>query len=115
MWSNAQFRDRWWMSIETVHDHVLFLHEYATPDMPDHRKIFALDIGDGKLLWSNDDMKYLFAHERAVYAAKESNDRRRFYELDLQTGTELREVDDEYIGVLRSTIAPNLRDRKSVV
>ncbi len=110
LWSNAQFRDRWWMSIETVYDHVLFLHEYATPDMPDHRKIFALDLRDGNVLWSNDDMRYLFSHDRAVYAAKEANDRRRFYELDLQTGTQLREVEDDYLEVLRSTLAPRAGD-----
>jgi len=101
VWSTDRFRDRWWLSIETLHGNVLFLHEYATPDMPDHKKVIALNLLDGTQVWSNEEMKFLFAHGRSVYVSKDTYDGRTFHELDVASGEILREVDDATVGALR--------------
>lgn len=103
-WRDLSFDERWWISMEAVHDDVVFIHEYAAPDMPDHKKIVAVDIGSGRVLWSNGELKYMFAHQDAVYAAKDEYDRRRFFELGLHDGKVLREIEDSYVSVLRSTV-----------
>jgi hypothetical protein len=106
LWSTERYLARWWLSIETLHGDTLFLHEYATPDMPDHKSVIALNLADGAQRWSNDEMKFLFAHERAVYVSKDSYDGRSFYELDIATGEVLREVDDATVGALRPAGEP---------
>lgn len=104
LWRDLSFEERWWISLNTIHQDVVFLHEYATPDMPDEKKIYAVDIASGRLRWSNADLKFLFAHDGAVYAARDEYDRRRFFELDLHIGSVLREIDDGYLNVVRSTV-----------
>src|SRR5258707_14789953 len=56
-WADVQFQERWWISIDSICSGVLFLHEYASPDMPDHKKIYAVDLSSGVLIWSNQAMK----------------------------------------------------------
>ena len=107
LWKDVQLSEKWWITIEAIHRDVLFLHEYVSPDMPEHKKIFAVDINTGRTRWSNPDMKFFFAHEDSVYAAKVEYEQRRFYEIDLRNGAVLQEVDDQYLGVLRETVTTN--------
>jgi len=107
-WKNVHFKERWWISIESMHRNVLFLHEYASPDMPDHKKIYAVELGTGKLMWMNDELKFLFAYKDSVYTAKDEYSNRTFFELDLTGGTVVREIDPSYLNVLRNSVATNI-------
>ena len=100
-WKDVQFDERWWIGIEEVHEDILFLHEYATPDLPEHKKIYAISLITGTMMWMNDTVKFLFAHEERVYASKDSYDRRNFFEVDIHNGTVVRDLDAEYVQVLR--------------
>jgi hypothetical protein len=106
-WSNVQFTEPWWISIETVHQNVVFLHEFVRPDFPDHQKIIAVDLSSGKTLWRNEDYKFMFAHENCVYAMKEMFESIAVYELELRSGEILRDLKDQpdYVKVLRETAA----------
>lgn len=104
LWKDVHFSEPWWIGIETIHRERVFLHEYAAPDMPDHKKIIALDLKSGKTLWSNDEMKFVLAHDDRVYGSKDIYDRRMFYEVDAQTGNIVHEVDANYLTVLEETI-----------
>ena len=106
LWRNVQFQEQWWIGIETIHKGVVFFHEFASPDMPGHKKIFTSEISTGKILWSNEELEFLFAHEGCVYATKIEYGLRQFYELDLYTGAVLRSLDGQYMDVLRETIPP---------
>lgn len=106
-WSGKQFDERWWVSIEAIHEQVVILHEYATPDMPDHKKITVVDLRNGHALWSNDEMRFLFANAESMYVMKDEYDNRRFFEVDALSGNVIREVDDQYLNVLRDTVAVN--------
>src|SRR5713101_5946050 len=53
LWTDLQFAEKWWITIDSIYHDVLFLHEYATPDMPEHKKIHAVDVESGRLSWSN--------------------------------------------------------------
>jgi hypothetical protein len=84
----------------------LFLHGYASPDMPDHKGIFAVDMSTGRKRWSNDSMRALFAYGSFVYADRIERDERRFYELDSGDGSVRREIDAAAIGEMRNTLPP---------
>lgn len=101
-WSKNPFSEQWWISVEAIHQDVLFLHEYATPDMPDHKNVIAVDLNNGTQLWSNPEMKYLFSHGESVFATRDSYDKRQCFELGLYTGAPLREVDDTELDGLRA-------------
>src|ERR1041385_7071151 len=89
-WQNVSFGEDWWISLEVIHDDIVFLHEYAVPSMPEHKKIFALSLPTGKLLWSNDTLKFEFVAGEHVYASRETFEARIFFELDVGTGAVLR-------------------------
>jgi hypothetical protein len=104
IWKNLRFEEGWWIGIEAAYRNYVFFHEYATPDMPDHKKIHTFDLLTGKELWHNSEEKYLFAAEDSVFAAKDLFERRIFHELDITTGVVKKEVDADYIGKKRESI-----------
>jgi hypothetical protein len=92
-WKDLTFPEPWWISMEALHAGTLILHEFAAPDMPDHKKIYAVDAATGRIAWSNDDVKFLFAHGEHVYAAKETFEERLFSEYRLADGAFVRGVE----------------------
>jgi hypothetical protein len=100
-WNGLRCAEQWWVSMEAIHNDVLILHEYAAPDMPDHKKIHAVDTSSGSVMWVNDDVKFLFCHAHSLYAAKDTYDQRLFFEIDLMTGKLLREVNSQHINEIR--------------
>ncbi len=109
-WSDVRFHESWWIGVETIHRDTVFLHEYAAPDMPDHKKIAALDLATGRVLWRNDELTFVVAHEDKVYASQTVRDERKFFELDRLNGNRLREIDGGYLSVLRETIPADRYD-----
>jgi hypothetical protein len=105
-WSGVTFPEPWWISMEALHHSTLLLHEYAAPDMPDHKRIIALDATSGQVRWTNDDAKFLFAHGQMVYAAKETYEERVFSEHRLSDGSFVRSVDASEIRTLQRSQAP---------
>lgn len=91
LWSDREFEEKWWIGIEAVEDGIVYFHEYTKPDFPQHLKIIALNLETGKLLWRNDDLQFLFVGGGKVYAAKDSFDKRTYYQLDKTSGKIERE------------------------
>jgi hypothetical protein len=96
-WEGNPAPEKWWTGIESVHGNILVLHEYPVPSMPDHRKIFAVDLPTGELLWTNEELAFSFALGDTFYASKDYFDRRAFYGLDAATGRVGEEVPAERI------------------
>ena len=103
-WAHLRLAESWWIGIEAVHNDVVLLHEFAMPDFPDHKKIHALDLSSGRLLWANEDLKYLFARGDNVYAARDLTEESLFVELDGSTGRERRELDPQEANSLRRRV-----------
>ena len=103
-WGNLRLREPWWIGIEAVHNDLVLLHQYAVPDFPDHKKIHALDLSTGRLLWSNEDFKYLFAYGDNIYCSGELPDGPLYVELDSMSGRQNRELDAQEVNALRRTI-----------
>jgi len=96
LWKGISFDERWWIGIEAVHSDRVFLHGFAKPDMPDHKKILALDLFTGRVVWSNDDMRFIFATEDSVFASKDTINGRMSFELNLRTGSVLCSLENEH-------------------
>ena len=102
LWKGKSIAESWWTGIETTHRGILFIHGYPAPSMPDHKKILALDALSGDSLWENGELAFGFASGASVYASKELFDRRAFFELDLMTGSVVREVPADELHALRA-------------
>jgi outer membrane protein assembly factor BamB len=96
LWKGISFDERWWIGIEAVHSDRVFLHGFSKPDMPGHKKILALDLFTGHVVWSNDDMQFIFATEDSVFASKDTINGRMSFELNLRTGSVLRPLENEH-------------------
>ena len=92
LWKNVSFGEPWWMGIEAVVRDKVFLHGFKKPDMPEHGRIIAVDLGTGRELWRNNDYAFLYATTDRVMAFRDMFERRMYYELDAATGEFLREL-----------------------
>jgi hypothetical protein len=104
LWKDVRFDEPWWIGLEAVHENVILFHEYAVPDMPGHKKIYALDLMTGKLLWSNDNVQFLFAYDNMIYTAREHFEERELFEVDISTGEARRKVDGTHLAELQKMI-----------
>lgn len=93
-WQNISFDEPWWIGIEAVHRDMVFLHGFAKPDMPDHKRIIALDLRTGHVAWQNDYLRFVLAVEDSVFASKDTANGRIVLELDRQTGSPLRSLEN---------------------
>lgn len=103
-WNVPPPGERWWSGVEAVHEKFVLLHEFAAPDLPDHRKIITLDLATGRYRWANAELKFLFLAGDSIYASRDLYDRREFFELDITDGRILREVDGASVNVLREQL-----------
>ena len=110
-WEKVTFEERWWIGIEAVHGTTILLHGFATPDLPEHKSIIAIDLLSGAMLWSNADAKYLGVGGEFVYAALDSLERRRVIELDSRTGAVRRAGDAvEILKNVNASAMPPVKD-----
>src|SRR5689334_20968235 len=42
LWQGLALSEQWWITVDRIHNDLLFLHEYASPDMPEQKKIYAI-------------------------------------------------------------------------
>jgi len=94
-WQHKSFDEQWWIGLEAIHGDMLFLHRYASPDMPEHQGILAIDIRSGSILWKNDDMRFLLASGDAVCSCKHGFEKISFYLLERENGKLRREIDPD--------------------
>jgi len=94
LWSDFSLAEDWWVGIEAVHGRVLLFHGYAKPEVPEHRKIIAVSLDSGKILWKNDELTYWFGTSELIAAYSQSFDQRVGYTLDLSSGKVVRKFDN---------------------
>ena len=66
IFKNFQPDEKYWVSIEGIHDDVIFFHKYAKPDMPGHRFIQAYDINTKSVLWESDKYIFMFIDKKGL-------------------------------------------------
>jgi hypothetical protein len=112
LWKAVSFEERWWIGIEAFYDGIVYLHEYIKPDLPQHKKIIAVDLESGKLLWRNDELEPLFVTGGKFVAVRSSFEKRVLYELNPTTGEIEREFseDNEHFDTARERLSTSQRD-----
>jgi len=105
LWRGRSFPEQWWIGIEAVNRGTLFLHEYASPDMPEHRKIIAVDLQTGEMRWRNDDLVFAGAEGDAVFGRKDLFGEDGVYELSRTTGDVVRRLDENAFLSMRTVPA----------
>ncbi len=95
--SNFQLEEKWWVSIESCTDELVFFNYFKTPELPEHIGITAVDIKTGKAKWINSEFTFLFADSTELYAYEEKFSREIFYKLDISDGRVLEIYEDDKI------------------
>lgn len=93
LWENKTMHEQWWIGIEALHQGTILLHGFEKPDVPEHRRIIALDLETGVQRWVNEDLAYWFAYQDKVYAHQTLFEKRVGYALALDTGEILETYD----------------------
>ena len=86
VWSDVTAPGGWWTGIECVTRGALLLHGFASPDLPGHRGLTALDLRSGASLWSDDDLVFVATVDGVVYGLRAGSDRRELIGRNLITG-----------------------------
>ena len=94
LWKDVTFAESWWIGIEGVKHDKIFLHGFKKPDMPEHGKIIAVDLGTGRELWHNNDYAFVYATDDRVFAFRDFFEKRKYYELDAANGEFIRELNE---------------------
>lgn len=90
LWQNVTFPERWWIGIETVHRDVVLLHGFATPDLPEHKGLIAIDLLTGTHLWTNEECKFIIAGGESVFVSRgEAAGGEAVLEMEYRTGATL--------------------------
>jgi hypothetical protein len=69
-WRGDMRDEGWWTGISGIFRGVLLLHGFATPELPEEKKIIALEMATGKELWRNDEFTFLGVRDGAVIASR---------------------------------------------
>ena len=85
-WKERSYGENWWTGMEAVEDGVLYLHGFATPSLPVHRGIVAVDVVTGTRLWEEKNFRFLRARgpKLLIEAADQSGS--RILEMDSRSG-----------------------------
>lgn len=86
IFSDFQLDDKCWVGIETVYKDIIYFHRFPKPDLPIHAGIIAFDLASQKILWTNEELSFLFAYEDKIYGFKQGFEERYFYSLDYLDG-----------------------------
>ncbi|MCC6397227.1 MAG: DUF4905 domain-containing protein [Bacteroidetes bacterium] len=53
LWKGLAAGEQWWTGIDRVEGDLLFVHGFASPDLPTHQGITVIDIAQGRMLWAS--------------------------------------------------------------
>jgi len=70
-WEGLVPGDRWWSGIEAVSGGVVLFHGFASPDMPLHRGLTAVDCASGRVLWNLASVRFLRMEGDTIVALRE--------------------------------------------
>ena len=84
-WSGEKVHE-WWVGVEGVIGETLFLHGFATPDMPMHRGIVAINGRTGEQVWENPDLCFEYGTNNSVIASSGAAGSKTLFMLEAGTG-----------------------------
>jgi len=95
LWSRKSLEEPWWLGIEATHQGLVFVHEFARPDMPEHTGIIALDLRTGDIRWMKKEMQFRGVRDGVILGRERGALEDRFHLVKVENGEVLREVTAE--------------------
>lgn len=92
---NFQLDEKFWTGIEAVYKNIIYFHEYAKPNMPEHKKIIAFDLDKKIKLWQNDDLTFLSLFDDKLYAVKKKFEGQQLFLLNYLTGEIIEDLGND--------------------
>jgi hypothetical protein len=96
IFSNFQLEEKHWLGIEVIYKNIIFFHRFPKPDMPSHKEIIAFDILTQKVLWTNNELAFLFAYKDIVYGFKQGFEEKYFISLNYLTGEFIEDLGSDH-------------------
>lgn len=87
LWRGEKFGDGWWTGLSGIFRGVLLLHGFATPDLPEEKKIIAVDLLSGRELWRNDEFTFLGVKDGIVIGSRRTQRGREIARMTLLDGS----------------------------
>ena len=94
LWSNLRLESPWWVGMEAIHGKSLILHEFAKPDLPEHRGILAVDVDSGVVQWQHLELTFWFAYQGRIYAYESRFEKRIGHVLSIDSGEVLETYEE---------------------
>lgn len=95
IFKGLQMIEKFWIGIETVYRDIIYFHEFAKPNMPEHKRIIAFDLNKRIVLWKNDELAFLCLIDDKVYCFSKKFEGRNIYSLDYLTGEKMEDLGDD--------------------
>lgn len=92
---NFQLEEKFWIGIEKIYKEKIIFHQYAKPNMPEHKQIIVYDILRNQIIWQNDELVFLTIFDDKVYAIKKKFEGREIYILNINSGEIIGNVENE--------------------
>lgn len=105
IFKKLQFEEKFWIGIERIENDIIYFHNFARPNMPEHKKIIAYDLNKKKIIWQNDDLTFLTIIENKLYAFKKRFEGQDIFILNPITGEVFEELGNnpEILNVILNT------------
>ncbi len=86
LWRGRSYGEDWWTGMEAVAGEVLFLHGFATPSLPIHKGLVAVDVASGKQIWKAADFTFVRSSRDSVFVASGDARGATLHRLDARSG-----------------------------
>jgi hypothetical protein len=86
LWRGRVYGDGWWTGLTGIHRGVILFHGFATPELPEEKKIIAVDLLSGLELWRNEELTFLGVKEGEVIASRQTPRGRETLRVSLEKG-----------------------------
>lgn len=70
-WEGLDLENPWWTSLGDAAGGKLYLYEYGSSKVPQHKKLYAFHCGSGRLAWTKQGYRFIGAYQDSVKVAVE--------------------------------------------
>ncbi len=95
VFTKLQLNEKFWMGIEALKNGIIYFHNFAKPNMPEHKGIIAYSIIEKKIIWQNNDLTFLALIEDKIYAIKKKFEGQDVFILNSQNGNIEKELGND--------------------
>lgn len=86
IFKRMQLYEKFWIGIEYANDDYIIFHKYLKPDLPIHKGIIVYSIKNKYILWDNNDYKYEFFYDNALYVSIQLYEEKVFFSIPIIEG-----------------------------